>query len=134
MDLETFFQPLLLEKKRKQKTTEDRLLKQQEESDNLNHTLHNEDTGVFANVGEKLKSWAKINFVLGVVLGVVIAIATIAIDEEFFLVGIGAGVMEILVAWAFSLVLYAFGELVANSKESKKIQQEILDELRNKNK
>ena len=99
---------------------------------NINNTLNNEETGMFANVGEKLKSWAKANFVLGVIFGIITAIATIIIDDDLFLAAIVAGVMEIAASWAFSLILYAFGEVVSNSKESKEIQQRILDELRNK--
>ena len=101
--------------------------------DKVNDTLNNEETGMFASVGDKLKKWAKANVVLGVIYGIVIAIVAVVIDDEFIFAGIGVGIVEILAAWAFSLILYAFGELVGNSKESKKIQQEILNELKNKN-
>ena len=87
---------------------------------------------MFANVGEKLKGWAKANFVLGVICGIIAAIAMMSIDDEFIIPGLTAGIMEIAAAWAFSLILYAFGELVSNSKESKKLQQKILEELKNK--
>ena len=97
---------------------------------NSNNVLNYEETGMFANIGEKLKSWAKKCFILGIVSGVIIAIGLFVMDEDLFFVGVGAGIMEIAGAWAFSLILYAFGELVSNSKESKKIQQEILNELR----
>lgn len=100
--------------------------------ENINNTLNNEETGMFANVGEKLKGWAKANFVLGVIFGIITAIAMMVIGEEFIIPGILSGVMEIAAAWAFSLILYAFGEVVSNSKESKKLQQQILDELKNK--
>ena len=100
--------------------------------ENINKTLNNEETGMFANVGEKLKGWAKANFVLGVIFGIITAIAMMSIDDEFIIPGLTAGTMEIAAAWAFSLILYAFGELVSNSKESKKLQQKILEELKNK--
>jgi hypothetical protein len=98
---------------------------------NIKNKINNEETGMFANIGDKLKGWAKASFVLGIVLGIIIAIATFFIGaDDLFIAGIGAGVIEFAGAWAFSLILYAFGELVANSKESKRIQQEILNELR----
>ena len=99
---------------------------------NTDYTLHSEKTGMFSNVGEKLKSWAKTHFIISVVLAVITFIMTWIIDDGYFLVGLIAGLTEIFVAWAFALILYAFGELVQNSKESKDIQQKILDELKDK--
>ena len=99
---------------------------------NTNYTLNKEDTGLFADVGEKLKSWAKTNCAIGVILAVLAAISIMVIDEDLFIMGLIVGVVGSVSAWAFSLILYAFGELVSNSKESKKIQREILNELKNK--
>lgn len=100
--------------------------------ENINNILNDEETGLFANVDEKLKSWAKASYGLGIICGIITAVAIIAIDGDFIIPGILSGVMEIAAAWAFSLILYAFGEVVSNSKESKKLQQQILDELKNK--
>lgn len=97
-----------------------------------NNYLNNEEIGMFANVGEKLKSWAKTHFVISIVLAVLIVIITWGFNDNYFFVGLIAGLTEIFIAWAFSLILYAFGELVTNSKERKKIQQKILDELKKK--
>jgi hypothetical protein len=99
---------------------------------NINNTLNSNETGMFANVGEKLKTWAKVTAVFGVISGIITVIAMLIIDEYMLLAGVVAGVIEVVSAWAMALILYAFGELVTNSKESKKIQQQILDELRNK--
>ena len=100
--------------------------------DNINNKLNNEETGMFANVGEKLKTWAKVTAVFGVISGIITVIAMLIIDEYMLLAGVVAGVIEVVSAWAMALILYAFGELVSNSKESKNIQQQILDELRRK--
>ena len=90
------------------------------------------ETGMFSNIGEKLKSWARIITVLGIIIGIVMCVPFALIDEEMILIGALSGIIEAVVAWICSLILYAFGELVQNSKESKEIQQEILEELRNK--
>ena len=100
--------------------------------ENINNTIHSEEIGMFSNVGDKLKSWAKTHFITSVVLGVIIFITTCTFGDDYILVGFLAGLTEIFVAWAFALILYAFGELVQNSKESKDIQQKILDELKDK--
>ena len=94
--------------------------------------VHIGEKGLFANIGEKLKGWAKATAVLGIVFGIITCISVFAFGEELILIGVIAGVFEILSAWAFALILYAFGELVQNSKESKEIQQQILIELKNK--
>lgn len=99
---------------------------------NVNSHINYEETGMFANVGEKLKTWAKVTAVFGVISGIITVIAMLIIDEYMLLAGVVAGVIEVVSAWAMALILYAFGELVANSKESKNIQQQILDELRSK--
>ena len=158
IDVESFFEPLLsMKKERDEKIVANRVLQEQKQQakikeeicqdeikspkeyvktgasyakDKVNDTLNNEETGMFANVGDKLKKWAKTSFVFGVIIGIVIAIVTIVVDEDMFLAGIGAGIMEIAGAWAFSLILYAFGEMVSNSKENNIIQREILEELR----
>lgn len=99
---------------------------------NVNSHINYEETGMFANVGEKLKTWAKVTAVFGVISGIITVIAMLIIDEYMLLAGVVAGVIEVVSAWAMALILYGFGELVSNSKESKNIQQQILDELRRK--
>ena len=101
-------------------------------NNNIVNIANNKETGMFANIGEKLKDIARIITILGIVFGIITCIAFALIDEEMILVGIISGVGEAVVAWISALIVYAFGELVQNSKESKKIQQEILNELKNK--
>ena len=102
-------------------------------NENIDNTLNNEETGMFSDVGGKIKSLAKACFVIGIISAVVTAIILIG-DDDYFLLAIVAGLLEIAASWAFSLILYALGELVSNSKESKNSQQEILNELRKNNK
>lgn len=99
---------------------------------NVDNTFNNDETGMFSDIGERLKNWARTSFKFAIFLAIVTVIATLFIDAESIFIGIGAAIGLILSAWAFALLLYAFGELVSNSKESKKIQQEILNELKNK--
>ena len=100
--------------------------------DNINNKLNNEETGMFANIGEKIKAWAKAITVIGIISGIITFFAMFLSDEDLFFAALLAGVGAAVTAYTTSLLLYAFGELVANSKESKNIQQQILDELRSK--
>ena len=102
--------------------------------EDIDNTLNNEETGMFANIGEKIKAWAKRTFVIGVILGIItfFGILIALEDAEMLFVAFGVGLGIVLTAWTTALLLYAFGELVHNSAESKKIQQEILNELKNK--
>lgn len=93
-------------------------------------TTGNGDSGMFSNIGEKLKGWARAYFVISVVVAVIAVIATFIIDLFLFPAIVGVAIGVVLSAWIVSLILYAFGEFVANSKESKIIQREILEELR----
>lgn len=88
------------------------------------------DSGMFSNIGEKLKGWARAYFVISVVIAIIAVIATFIIDLFLFPTIVGVAIGIVLSAWIMSLILYAFGELVANSKESKIIQREILEELK----
>ena len=99
---------------------------------NINNTLNNQETGMFANIGEKIKAWAKAITVIGIISGIITFFAMFLSDEDLFFAALLAGVGAAVTAYTTSLLLYAFGELVANSKESKNIQQQILDELRSK--
>lgn len=101
-----------------------------EKSENSNHIVDDKDTGMFSNIGEKLKGWARAYFVISVVIAIIAVIATFIIDLFLFPAIVGVAIGIVLSAWIMSLILYAFGELVANSKESKIIQREILEELK----
>ena len=100
--------------------------------ENVNNQLNNEETGLFANIGEKIKAWAKRVFIIGVIFGIITFFGMFISDDNLFIPALGAGIGIALTSWTIALLLYAFGELVHNSTESKKIQQEILEELRKK--
>lgn len=101
--------------------------------DNTNNKLNNEETGMFINVSGKIKGLAKAITVIGIISGIIVSIAAMfAYGDHMILASVAMGVGVAFSAWITSLLLYAFGELVANSKESKELQQQILDELRSK--
>ncbi len=102
--------------------------------DNINNKLNNEETGMFANIGEKIKAWAKAITVIGIISGIITFFAMFLSDEDLFFAALLAGVGAAITAYTTSLLLYAFGELVANSKESKEIQRQMLAELKRDNK
>ena len=101
--------------------------------ENTNVKIKNEETGMFINVSGKIKGLAKAITIIGIIFGIIVSIAAMfAYGDHMILASVAMGVGVALSAWTTSLLLYAFGELVANSKESKELQQQILDELRSK--
>ena len=76
---------------------------------------------MFDNIGGKLKGLAKIITVLGIIISVIYGISLIVtgISQRAFLVVLLGVLLMIggsIISWALSLGLYAFGELVENSK------------------
>ena len=86
---------------------------------------------LFANPGEKIKKYAKVLFIIECVVALIAGI--IASDEmeyiELLLVTFAGGVV---VAYISSLFMAAFGDLVQSSIDNKKVNEEILNELKNK--
>ena len=73
---------------------------------------------MFENPGEKLKSFATVNFILGVIG--TITLAFIYSDFALLLVVVG------LVASYFpSLLMYGFGELIENTKNNMTVQATV---------
>lgn len=77
---------------------------------------------VFSNVEKKLKLIAKINFVCGIICVVLFAILGILGDGlAGLLVGLLAGALFLLSVAIIAWFVYAFAELVENTKEIKRI-------------
>ena len=90
---------------------------------------------MFNNPGAKIKGLAKTLFwieVIGVVIGI-LAMGDYLFEEVAGLIGavvilaLGVGV-----AYISALFLAAFGELVQSSIDNKKVNEEILNEMKNK--
>lgn len=77
-------------------------------------------SGLFANAGPKLQAIAKIIFIIGLIIGEIIGISSIAAgadsyDGELLItIGVVLIIVSPLIAWIGSIVLYAFGELCEN--------------------
>ena len=69
---------------------------------------------MFENIGEKIKIFAIILTVLGV-LGSFIGMIAAWVEGEEFLLGLGILVGGVISSYIFSCFIYAFGELVDNS-------------------
>lgn len=70
---------------------------------------------MFENIGNKIKTLAKVLCWIGIIVSVVVAIVLFASDDD--LVGIGFLVLigGSLISWIASFVLFGFGQLVENS-------------------
>lgn len=77
---------------------------------------------VFANVECKLKAWAKVNFVCGIIPATCLPFcAAFAGDGLVFFLGLLVGCGYLLGALIASWLLYAFAELVENTKQVNRI-------------
>ena len=90
---------------------------------------------MFDNSGKRLQSLAKGIFFLlcsvPVFLGVLMIIAGIftSADSRIILVGILIIAFSVLIAWLSSIVLYAFGELVENTRLILMMQEKIYNRM-----
>ncbi len=83
---------------------------------------------MFQNIGTKIKTVAKINTIIGVIFGILIAIVfagyAISIDAEPIWVVIGAIIISFVIfctAWLTSITLYGFGELIEKTCDIEKV-------------
>ena len=83
---------------------------------------------MFENVGEKLKTLARLLFTLGFVAGLILAV--ISICNGNFLAGILFLAGYSLLGWLSSVGLYAFGQLVENSEDSARHLREMQTTMR----
>ncbi len=83
---------------------------------------------MFENVGEKIKSFARNSFAVAVIIYIIGAMVMWMISIENGNVFVWAGFILLIFgpasAWVTSLLLYGFGELVANSKEKSGLSAE----------
>lgn len=72
---------------------------------------------MFANVERKLKTYAKINFICGIVLAVICVIVGINMEDEWLVAGIVAACCVVLGTIIIGWFIYAFAELLENAKD-----------------
>ncbi len=90
----------------------------------------NTDTGMFSNIGEKMKTLATVVTIIGIIAGIIVFISNIAIDGELFFTGLLSGVAIALVSWIGSFALYGFGALVSSSQRVERLLREMLEEIK----
>ena len=85
--------------------------------------------GMFSDVGGKIKTIAKIIFVLQIILPTIIGVSIIHASVD--LIGLFLGIALLfggpLIVWLDTILLYGFGELIENCWKSAVNTRDILD-------
>lgn len=88
------------------------------------------------NAGEKIKAYAGVVFMISAVLAAISGVVTMAAARFSFL-GILSGLLvaavSVGVAYLVALFMSAYGDLVENTAENRKINEEILKALNKQN-
>ena len=89
--------------------------------------------GQFTNIEGKLKTLAKVNLICAYILAVACVIGGLAIGGVFFIVGIGAGAIWLLIGYIGSWSIYAFAEILESVKETNRtlkigLKQDVMAE------
>ncbi len=80
-------------------------------------------SGMFDNIGGKIKTLAKVVTWIGIIAYVISGIAIMFIDEEMSFIGLMVMIFGGLISWVSSFVLYGFGQLVENSDKLVKLSK-----------
>lgn len=72
-------------------------------------------SGMFSNIGSKIKTLAQVMTWLGIIAFIIIGIGIMALDDEMIFIGLIVMVVGGILSWVSSFVLYGFGQLVENS-------------------
>lgn len=78
--------------------------------------ISSNSTGMFSNIGGKIKGLAKVFTWIGIIASVISGIAMMLMDDDIFLfIGLIIMIAGSLLSWISSFMLYGFGHLVENS-------------------
>ena len=100
------------------------------------------NSGLYANIGETIKKWAKTIFVLETIACILFAVITLVYsisdgDEDAFLLALLVAGLGPLLAYVSTWLLYAYGELVdktcANEQNTRQIVNLMLEFKENSN-
>ena len=72
-------------------------------------------TGMFGNIGGKIKSLAQVITWLGIIVSVIWGVVLMSTDEAFIPAGLIIALLGSLISWISSFVLYSFGQLIENT-------------------
>ena len=88
------------------------------------------ESGMFANIGEKIKSVTVFFCVMGIALSILAGI--ILMMGEMVGAGLLTAVVGSLGSYLGAMAMYGFGELITETKKQSAINEAILQELRSK--
>ena len=78
-------------------------------------TPNSNSTGMFGNIGGKIKSLAQVITWLGIIGSVIWGFVLMATDEDLIFAGLMIALLGSLISWVSSFVLYGFGQLIENT-------------------
>lgn len=95
-----------------------------------------DEDGLYANIGKKIKGWAKWTFIVEAIAAVITALSLLvsAEEAETALIAIAVLIFGPLVAWVSSWLLYGFGELVDKTSANEENTRAILKLLQEQQK
>lgn len=88
------------------------------------------DSGMFSNIGGKLKTLATVVTIIGIIAGIITFITTASMDEDLFFSGLLTGCSIALVSWIGSFALYGFGALISSAQNTERLMREVLKEIK----
>lgn len=104
-----------------------------DEIKNLENTPYiNTETGMFSNIGEKLKGLATVITVIGIIMSIIVFLVNVAMDEDMIFPGLLLGAGIALVSWIGSFAIYGFGALISSTQNTERLTKEMLKEIKNK--
>lgn len=101
-----------------------------EEKQKRNEEKEKQESGMFANIGEKIKSVTVFFCVVGIIVSVLLGV--ILMMGGAVLPGLLTAVLGAIGSYLGSMVMYGLGELITESKRQRAVQEEILKALRSK--
>lgn len=91
-----------------------------------------QDSGMFSNIGEKIKTLATVVTIIGIIVGAIIFISMASIDEDMIFSGLLTGCAIALGSWIGSFALYGFGALISSTQNTERLTIELLKEVKNR--
>lgn len=99
------------------------------EKDERSESSGSGESGLFADIGKKIKGLAKWTFIVEAIAAVITGLYLGVKEDAIYLL---LALFGPIVAWVSSWILYAFGELVDSSRENEKHTKEILEIMKKK--
>ena len=82
---------------------------------NMSTVKNSNSSGMFSNIGSKIKNLAQVVTWIGIIACVVWGLVLMVTDEELIFVGLMIALLGSLISWVSSFVLYGFGQLIENT-------------------